>query len=390
MKNNVLLISNNINLVKINKEIDNKNNNIKEKEYNLKNNHKNYNTEIKHESNNYKNIDKKENHIEKKLIFDSKEKNGKVSITKKDDIKNRQEQIKEIYIKELKNIHEYNKIKSIKKNKINNMIYKQNIKDNKDNNIIDIPFTSERMTKTIFKMIKIRTDISQNRSNNLSSLNSRNESSKNNYKYKNIYNFNSYAKIAKNKNYISPFIKNKNKKYMNNYNSNETNEFDEIFNKYYENSYHNFSLNSFNINFNNTSINNSNKNNEKEKSNNKKKKTSNLLNKIEKTYTIDNKDKDEDEMNKTIDINDEEFNDDGIKYSNKQNITDVNQKDNNRNKKKKAKFAEIFLFDNNEEDLKDKNKEIKNDKYIDNVIYYNQLNKTELKNKDNNIDYSEV
>ena len=252
----------------------------------------------------------------------------------------------------------------------------------KDNFIFDIPFNSERKTTKIFKMGKIKTDISPNRSNNLSCLNTRNESSKNNYKYKNINNMNSYAKIAKNRNYISPTLKHKNKKYINH--SIKTNEYDEIFNKYYENSNHNYSLNSININLNNTSVNNAHKrkdiikidnlNNDIDKHNicdGKKRKNSNLLNKIEKSSSKGYKDKDEDDLNKTIDINDEEFNDDGIKdiknkdkkdIKNNKDIKEININNNinnNINKKQnKSKFAEIFLFDNNEEEkLNDKNKE---------------------------------
>ena len=337
------LLYNNISLIHNENYINNKTDNI------IKKINKNIPTEIKHESN----ID---------------EEKAKLKI-RKEEIKVNHEEIKEISLKEIRN-NCINDKKRINNNKINYII--KNPK--KENSIFDIPFNSERKITKIFNIKdKIKTEISPNRSNNISSLNPRNKSNKNIKKYNRIINnLNSYVIIAKNRNYISPNPRIKNKRYT--ANINKAND-EEVFSKNHENSHYNFSFNSISINLNNDNlINNYNKKKEISKIGNDDKKTSKLLNKIEKySFNCD----EEDNLNKTIDINDEEFCDDGI-VGLKEEKKD-NNKNNKINKKEKgtksSKFAEIFLFDNEEnvkgKDIAQNNENEKNDKLI------------EIKNKDN-------
>ena len=347
---------------------------------NKKESDKNYNTEIKHESNinnkNNYNLNS-DNNVEKKLIFESKDSIDKINLRKKEDnkniksnpnmITNDNEYIKEIDLREIKKNHPNNKNNNFNKIKINNMI-KKNSK--KENLFFDVPFNSERKTTKIFKMtdnikMKMNKNISPNRSNNLSQINSRNLSIKKIHVYKNTNNLNSYVKIAKNKHYISPAIKNKNKRYTNLNNINKTNYHEDYITKLHDNSQNNFSFNSININLNNDKVINNNK---------KEKKSSKLLNKIEqsssknkeKDYIIDkNKNSNEediDNLNKTIDMNDVEFNDDGISNVKEEKeakeireikelkeVNHIDSKYSESKKQNKAKFAEIFLFDNTEE-----------------------------------------
>ena len=315
------LLYNNISLIHNENYINNKTDNI------IKKINKNIPTEIKHESN----ID---------------EEKAKLKI-RKEEIKVNHEEIKEISLKEIRN-NCINDKKRINNNKINYII--KNPK--KENSIFDIPLNSERkITKILNIKNKIKTEISPNRSNNISSLNPRNKSNKNIKKHNRITNnLNSYVIIAKNRNYISPNPRIKNKRYT--ANINKAND-EEVFSKNHENSHYNFCFSSISINLNNDNlINNYNKKKEMIKIDNADKKTSKLLNKIEKSSSHCDE---EDNLNKTIDINDEEFCDDGIVG------LKVEKKDRNMNNKinkkekptKSSKFAEIFLFDN-EENVKGK------------------------------------
>lgn len=318
----------------------------------------NYNTELNYDSN--INENNNNNKVEIKLIFESKDKIEKNS-NKINEYKNSYEQIREIDLKDIRKHPGTIKIKSINKNKINDMINK-NIK--KENFFIDIPFYSERKTTKLFKLrdnIKIKTEISPYRSNNLSYLNQRNKSNKQNNKFKNISYMNSYVKIAKNKNYISPTLKHRNIGYTVNINRAKDNK--DNLNKRHEMSYYEFSFNNFNTNLNDDNDYTINRNNyirkvEKIKSNliNDEKKAENL--KIEKNEGD----------TKIIDINDCEFNDNALKE-----IKDIKKKE-----KRESKFAEIFLFDNEEHKIKGNN----NYKSTKNNANNNQLNEKELKNKD--------
>ena len=352
LKNNEL-VKNNIGLIKT--YIDSERNNTNKKEY-----IKNFNTEIKFESNindkNNFNNNSISNIVEKKLVFDSRDTIDRKNLSKKEDNNNinihkNNEYIKEIDLKDLRKIKVFNKIKP------NELVYKT-IK--KENLIFEVPFNSERKTSKIFKMtdnIKMKTkkDISPNRSNNLSQIYSRNQSNKNIYKYNNFNNINSYVKIAKNKHYISPSLKSKNKRYTNNFNKTNDNE---DYAKVHDNSHYNFSFNSINIILNNDTVSFSNNNNNKNEN-----KTSKLLNKIEQSSSKENKNNNEDDkdnLNKTIDMNDVEFNDDGIKEVKEKDAKNMNidNKGNKNKKQNKAKFAEIFLFDNDDDN--NNNKEEKN------------------------------
>ena len=336
-------INNNMTLIK--KSQDNGSNYSNKKSNNMQRLSQNYYTEMKHES---KICEKNNNKIEKKLIFETKEKIEQNSI-KKEEIKNNYEQIREIDLKDIRKYPETIKIKAINKNQINNIINK-NIK--KENFFIDIPFYSERKTTKLFKLrdnIKIKTEISPNRSNNISDLNYRNKSNKHNNKFKNISSLNSYVKIAKNKNYISPTLKHRNIRYTANINRTKDNE--DILNKRHEISDNELSFNNFKNNLNDDNDNSINKNNyiiktEKIKSNN--------INDGKKIDILKAEKNDGDTLNKTIDINDSEFNDNRIKE-----IKTIKKKE-----KIESKFAEIFLFDKEEELLKDnKDKSIENNRY---------------------------
>ena len=313
-----------------------------------------YNNNIKDNSNIIKILNKNlTTEIKQSSIID--EKNEKSNERKKEEAKGH-EQIKEIDLKEIRK-NCINDKQLVNNNKINYII-----KSKKENSIFDIPFNSERKTTKIFKINdKIKSGISQNsqnRSNIISSLNPRNKSNKNNQKYNRIINnLNSYVIIAKNRNFISPHPKTKNKKYTTNIKDGE------FFSKNHENSHYNFSFNLINDNI----LKNYNKKNDD-------KKVSKLLNKIEK-YSFENDE--EDNINKTIDMNDGEFCDDGIagiktvenKANNKNNKINIKQK-----KTKSSKFAEIFLFDNEdkekekekEKDISKNNPKEKNDNLIEN------------------------
>ena len=347
-KNNELKY-NNISLINHEVNINNKKDNI------IKKINQNLTNEIKHESNN-------------------NEKKEKLNIRKKEELKGNNELIKEIELKEIKSNY-INGKKLINDNKVNYII--KNPK--KENSIFDIQFNSERKITKIFKIKdKIKTEISPNRINNISALDPRNKSNKNIQKYnKIINNLNSYVIIAKNRNFISPHPKIKNKKFIDN--SNKAND-DEIFSKNHENSHYNFSFNSISINLNNDNIiNNYNKKKEIIKKDNDVKKSSKL-----------NCNDEEDNLNKTIDMNDEEFCENEIGE-----IKTMENKDNSKNNKiikkekktKSSKFAEIFLFDNEEnekgeekgerkgEDIGQCNAKENNDKLNEN---------NENKSKDNN------
>ena len=312
-KNISELITNNITLIKPHHSETNltkiKHNNTQ------KNNHIYNNTEIKHLPNKF---DHNKNKINKKLIFEKK----------KEETKNNQEQVKERHSKNIKNNYDNNNKKG--NNKISTIINK---KSAKNNYIYDIPFNTERKTVNKFKTVKIQTEISPKKINNALNFNSKNESNKNINKYKNTDNLNSNVKKSKNKIYISPSLKNLNKK-----NLNKANDYDELLKK---NKY-----NSLNNN-NKTSINNNiNKNNliEKENINNyeiKMKKSPKIFDKIHKNKkTLSKENYEEEDLDVTIDINNSEFNDDEIKESkNSINNKKINKKPN------KSKFAEIFLFD---------------------------------------------
>ena len=221
-KNNELKY-NNISLINHEVNINNKKDNF------IKKINQNLTNEIKHESNN-------------------NEKKEKLNIRKKEELKGNNELIKEIELKEIKSNY-INGKKLINDNKVNYII--KNPK--KENSIFDIQFNSERKITKIFKIKdKIKTEISPNRINNISALDPRNKSNKNIQKYnKIINNLNSYVIIAKNRNFISPHPKIKNKKFIDN--SNKAND-DEIFSKNHENSHYNFSFNSISINLNNDNI----------------------------------------------------------------------------------------------------------------------------------------
>ena len=355
-----------------------KNNNITEikthydNEENIISHNKSYNkTEIKYISNNFENDNNK---IEKKLIFEFNDNNPKTK-NKREEIKKRSTQIKEIDLMEIK--------ESIKKNKINKSP-KNNININYDN-----PFNSERKTTTIFKMSKIKSDISPNKNNNISYLNTRNESNKNNNKYKNIINLNSYTKIAQNKNFISPSLKNKNKRYLSN-----INKITDYENKDNSNHKHNYNSISINLNKNNI-INNMNKNkqiikkenNPKDLSKEKNQKETKILNKLEenkKNLIQENCEEEEINNNNINKLNLDELNNERIKEV--KNIYNKNKRIN-----KKSIFAEIFLFDNDEENIKEKSIIQKTDIELEQNENNNISNKIDLKNKDkdNNSDKSE-
>ena len=353
--NKKILISNlsNYNINENNNIISDKNNSkrknskSKKKSINkcmIKNEQKVNNTEIyktyKNKSKNKEDLIKHQNNVFKiKKEPQSKEHLQNINKSYNVEIKHEsnisEKQYKEIDL-HICNNNENSKNKSNKKGKINNII---KLKSQKDNLNIDKPFNSERKTTKIFKIkdnMKLKTEISPNRSNNISYINSRNENNKNIHKYKLFNNLNSYAKIAKNKNFISPSLKNKNRRYINNLNKIN---YEEVFNKNNADSHYNFSFNNYNIS-DNISVNDINKNRI-----------------IFKNENINNE---KEEFNRTIDMNNEDFNDDGIK---EKKINDNKQNDINenivKNKNKTSKFAEIFLFETNEENAKKEKKEEK-------------------------------
>jgi len=304
------------------------------------------------------------------LIFEFNDNKPKTN-NKREEIKKRSTQIKEINLMEIK--------ESIKKNKIN--------KSPKININYNNLFNSERKTRTILKMSKIKTDISPNKNNNISYLNSRNESNKKNNKYKNLINLNSYSKIAQSKNIISPSLKNKNKR-----NLNYINKITDYENKDNSNHKHNYISKSINHNI-STIINNMNKNIQiiqkenipKDLSNEKKQKEAKIFNELEENKKIVIKENCErEDINNTNKLNLDELNDERIKGS---------KNNNNKNKRinKKSIFAEIFLFDNDEENKKYKGITQKTDIELEQNKNNNISNKIDLKNKDkyNNIDKSE-
>ena len=121
------------------------------------------------------------------MVFDSRDTIERKKLKKKEEnnninINKNNEYIKEIDLKDLRKNKVFNKIKP-------NELVNKNTK--KENLIFEVPFNSERKTSKIFKMtdnikMKMKKDISPNRSNNLSQIYSRNKSNKNIYKYNNF------------------------------------------------------------------------------------------------------------------------------------------------------------------------------------------------------------
>ena len=331
--------SNNISAIKTNQNNEGLFNKKKE---NIGSYNKNYNkTEIKRSS---INIENDSNKIEKKLIFDFIDNQQKIMKNKKEEIKNKFFQIKEIDLSELNNKN--GKIKSQIKDKINKKSPKYNI-------IRDIPLNSERKTTKIGKMSKIKGDLSPNRINNISYLNSNNKSNKNFLRYKKIININSYSKIAK-KNYNSPSLKTKNRSYVNNIN--QINDYEYKDNK-------NYNTNNLNINFDKSAVNLSKKKQIIEKDNNylnneNIKIESKDLNKTEEKNISFYKGNYEKEFIKNNNMNNDELLDERKKEK-KENI--------NKRTNRQSKFAEIFLFDDKEENTQENLNKNEKENIIENI-----------------------
>lgn len=300
---------------------------------------------------------------EKRLTFEPKEIDN-IS-TKKEEIKNMSEKIMEIDLNELRNNYQKNfKFKQIKKNQINNLINRNN--PNNEYLKYNIPFNSERKIAKIFQLgdkICDKTEISPNRINNISYLNSKFEGNNGFFTKLNVDNMNSYVKLAKNKYLISPSLKNKNKRFINNFN-NSTDDDESLYkkNKIFKS---NFSCNNMIIS-NNIVINENNINkNQKRKSENinilnnaniifsdkKNKKSSKLMNKLEENGSS---------LIKDNNFNINHIDKEGINDNDLQEITISKKKEfyNNSKTYKKQndlKVAEIFLFDKEEVNSDKKN-----------------------------------
>lgn len=323
---------NNISLIKIQKNID-----------------KNYISSI------YKNNSHKS---EKRLIFEPKE-NADASV-KKEELKNMSEKVMEIDLNELRNNYQKNnKFKQIKKNQINNLINRNN--PNNEYLKYNIPFNSERKIAKIFQLgdkICDRTEISPNRMYNISHINSKIESNDGIFIKINADNMNSYVKLAKNKNLVSPSLKNKNKRFINNFNNSIDN--GESLNNKNRIFKSNCSCNNINVG-NNIIINDNINKSQKRKSekidilNNikgniifydkKNKSSSKFMNKIEE---------DENSLIKNNNFNINNIEKEGINDNNLKEITISKKKEFYNNsktykKQNELKVAEIFLFDKEEE-----------------------------------------
>ena len=288
-----------------------------------------------------------ENHYNSNIIDGYK--SSKIKKTKIFEKKIKKEKIRQILM--------INKAKQIKKSNTKKII---NRDINKNIMLYDIlPFNTERRKKS--KIIKIRSTyndklkISLSKSNNFSSyINSKNED--NNFISKNLTlsNVNSYKKISKPKNHITPLYRNKNTKFPI-----RTNLFKESFFKY----------NKFKISCNNSNINmNSIKNKSLGLNNtiNRQKKIDNISNKNKANFMKHKnqcrlmnelkgekkKVNDEDNI-----INKKEFNNNEIQEIKILNTNEIFQYNNIYKKENKIKRAEIFLFDNNEQIPNNNNEE---------------------------------
>ena len=295
---------------------------------------------------------------EKRLIFEPKE-NVDISM-KKEEIKNMSEKIMEIDLNKLRNNYQKNfKFKQINKNQINNLINRNN--QNNEYLKYNIPFNSERKIAKIFQLgdkIYDKIEISPNRINNISYINSKVEGNDGFLINLNADNMNSYVKLAKNKNLISPSLKSKNKRFINNFHNSTDN--DESLNNNKKIFKSNYSCNNMNVNNNiiiNDNIINKNKKRKSENikilnkvkgniifSDNKNKKSSKFINKL-----AENGDSLVKDNIFNINIIDKE----GINDNDLQEIKISKNKDfyNNSKTYKKQndlKVAEIFLFDKEE------------------------------------------
>jgi hypothetical protein len=295
---------------------------------------------------------------EKRLIFEPKE-NVDISM-KKEEIKNMSEKIMEIDLNKLRNNYQKNfKFKQIKKKQINNLINRNNQKN--EYLKYNIPFNSERKIAKIFQLgdkIYDKTEISPNRINNISYINSKVEGNDGFFTKLNADNMNSYVKLAKNKNLISPSLKSKNKRFINNFNNSTDN--DESLNNNKTIFKSNYSCNNMNVNNNiiiNDNIINKNKKRKSENinilnkakgniifSDKKNKESSKFINKLaengdslikDNIFTINNIDKEG--------INDNDLHE--ITISKKK---DVYNNSKTYKKQNDLKVAEIFLFDKEE------------------------------------------
>ena len=310
-KNLIVIHTNNKN--KSNKKIDD-----------FKEINKNFNTENM----------KEENNIEKMKKRISNEKVKKIMVDKKVKKKNNNSQIKEIDIKNKKNIVIFNK-KTFEKIKNNPL---------KNKNISNIKFNKEIKQASLIKAlgkIKIKKKVISERNNNISYLTSRKNSNNNIIKNKKVNSLSSYSKREKNKNFISPSSKKKIERNGNIYNNNQV--YNEDINKSKEHSFLDFTFKNNIIINNSISINNFNNKKEKDKNDNifevlEKNgiNTSDLLNKIVESSL---KEKKEENLNKEKDLNDGKF---------KNNST--NEIKTEIKKNKTSKFVEIYLFDNNKEE----------------------------------------
>jgi hypothetical protein len=218
-----------------------------------------------------------------------------------------------------------------------------------------LPFNTERRKKSkIFKIRSIYNDklkISLSKSNNLSSyINSKNEDNK----ILTLSNVNSYKKISKPKNHITPLYRNKNTKFPI-----RTNLFKESFFKY----------NKFKISCNNSNINmNSIKNKSLGLNNtiNRQKKIDNISNKNKANFMkhknqcrLMNELKGEKKEVNDEDniINKKEFNNNEIQEIKILNTNEIFQNNKIYKKENNIKRAEIFLFDNNEQIPNNNNEE---------------------------------
>jgi hypothetical protein len=277
---------------------------------------------------------------------------------KKEEIKNMSEKIMEIDLNKLRNNFQKNfKFKQIKKNQINNLINRNN--QNNEYLKYNIPFNSERKIAKIFQLgdkICDKTEISPNRITNISYINSKVEGNTGFFTKLNADNLNSYVKLAKNRNLISPSLKNKNKKFINNLNNSTDN--DESLNKKNKIFKSNCSCNNMNVN-NNIVIND---NNIKQK---RKSENINILNNVKGNIIFSDKknkkfskymNKLEENGNSLIKDNNFNINNidkEGINDNDLKEITISKKKDfyNNSKAYKKQndlKVAEIFLFDKEE------------------------------------------
>lgn len=294
---------------------------------------------------------------EKRLTFEPKDiMNASV---KKEEIKNMNEKIMEIDLNELRNNYQKNiKFKQIKKKQINNLINRNN--PNNEYLKYNAPFNSERKIAKIFQLgdkIYDRTEISPNMIVNISHINSKVENNDGFFIKLNPDNMNSYVKLAKNKNLISPSLKNKNKRFINNFNNSIEN--NESMNKNNRNFKSNYSCNNMNVN-NNIVINENINKNKKRKSEN-----INILNNEKENFIFSDKKIQNSskfvnklEVNGNSLIKESYFNinnidKEGINDNDMQEITISKKKEfynNNKTYKKhnELKVAEIFLFDKEE------------------------------------------